>query len=94
MKPIASLLSLVTLAGAAFVPSGAMAQTTTARTADYVERRVGGDQVVTFTGDELPADGPSWYGEVVRQPPGVTRLGLIRPRLNFVPELLKSVEAF
>jgi hypothetical protein len=68
------------------------ATTTTTTTSEYVEQNVGGDQVVKFTGDELPATGPSYYGDVVRRPPGVMRAGLIRPRLNFVPELLKSVE--
>jgi hypothetical protein len=65
---------------------------TTTTTTDYVEQNVGGDQVVKFTGDELkgPTDGA--YGTVIRRPPGVARVGLIRPRMNFVVELLKSVE--
>lgn len=70
-------------------PSGS---TTVVSTADYTETRVGGDQVVSFPGDELGTDGPSIYGDVVRRPPGVVRHGLIRPRLNFVTELVKSVE--
>ncbi len=58
----------------------------------YTETRVGGDQVVTFPGDELPGAGPSPYGDTVRRPPGVLGHGLVTPRLNFVSELLKSVE--
>ena len=53
---------------------------------------MGGDQVVKFTGDELVGPNGGAYGDVIRRPPGVTRLGLIRPRMNFVSELLKSVE--
>ena len=64
----------------------------TARTADYVEQNVGGEAVVKFTGDELAGPPGGAYGEAIRRPPGVVRVGLIRPRMNFVSELLKSVE--
>jgi hypothetical protein len=57
-----------------------------------VEQRVDGNQVVTFPGDPLPGDQNSAYGFTVRRPPGVIRALLIRPRMNFVSELLKSVE--
>jgi len=73
-------------------PKPAPAAATTVTTADYTEQRVGGDQVVTFPGDTLPGDNNSAYGFTVRRPPGVLRQGLIRPRVNFVSELLKSVE--
>ncbi len=62
-------------------------------TKDYTElRTVGGDQVVSFPGDELPGDVNSAYGFTIRRPPGVLRANLIRPRVNFVSEMLKSVE--
>jgi hypothetical protein len=94
MKVIASLLS----ATAALLVLGssetaqAQAPKTTIKTAEYSEQNVNGDQVVKFTGDELAAatDGP--YGNILRRLPGVIHAGLIRPRVNFVPELLKSVE--
>jgi hypothetical protein len=71
----------------------AQPQATTHATAQYVERQeVDGSQVVSFGGDELPADGPNIYGGVVTRPPSVIKNLLIRPRMNFVPELLKSVE--
>lgn len=72
----------------------ALAQTPTSRvsTNDYTEQRAGSDQVVTFPGDELRGDENSAYGFTIRRPPGVMRAGLIRPRVNFVSELLKSVE--
>ena len=67
--------------------------TTTTATKDYTEQRtVGGDQVVSFPGDELPGDVNSAYGFTIRRPPGVLRANLIRPRVNFVSEMLKSVE--
>lgn len=72
-------------------PSANPAPTT--RAAGYDEKHIDGDQVVTFTeADDLTAPGNGAYGDLIRRPPGVTRAGLIRPRLNFVPELLKSVE--
>jgi hypothetical protein len=77
---------------AASPPARAPAATVTVSTPDYTETRTGGDQVVTFPGDELPADGPNPYGDTVRRPPGVMRQGLVKPRLNFVSELVKSVE--
>ncbi len=65
---------------------------TTFKTSEYTEQNVGGDQVVRFTGDELAAPRGGYYGDTIRPLPGTIRLQLIRPRLNFVPELLKSVE--
>ena len=70
----------------------APAASTTVATSEYVEQRVDGNQVVTFPGDALKGDENSAYGFTVRRPPGVLRAGLIRPRVNFVSELLKSVE--
>ncbi len=81
-----------TPSAAASGPARASAATVTVSTRDYTETRTGGDQVVTFPGDELPADGPNPYGDTIRRPPGVMRQGLVKPRLNFVSELVKSVE--
>lgn len=81
------------LAAVASFSLPAAAQTTrTVTTSEYTEQRVDGGSVVTFPGDALPGDPNDPYGGVVRPPPRVMRLGLIRPRMNFVPELLKSVE--
>jgi len=71
----------------------AQAQPAQVKTSDYTsEQSVGGDQVVKFTGDELAAPNGGYYGDTIRPLPGAIRVQLIRPRLNFVPELLKSVE--
>lgn len=64
----------------------------TTKTADYLEQRVDGDQIVRFTGDELVGPTGGAYGDVIRRPPGIIRVQLIRPRMNFLPELFKSVE--
>jgi hypothetical protein len=77
---------------AAASPAPAATTTTTNTTSDYVEQRTGGDQVVTFGGDPLDGDPNSAYGFTIRRPPGILRANLIRPRVNFVSELLKSVE--
>lgn len=73
-------------------PDASKTTSTTVKTADYTEHSVAGDQVVTFTGDELPGELSGAYGGTIRPLPGAARVGLIRPRMNFVPELLKSVE--
>lgn len=93
-------ISMTLAAAVAFTASSAHAEdaaakksTQTHKTNDYVEQSiVGGDSVVTFTGDDLAAPPNGAYGDVIRRPPGVMRVGLIRPRMNFVMEMLKSVE--
>ena len=88
------LLLPASLASAQPRPAGAATpRTTTVKTADYSEQvAAGGDQVVKFTGDELSGLPNGLFGDRVRALPGTVKVGLIRPRLNFVPELLKSVE--
>ena len=73
-------------------PPATAAPTHVTVTKDYIDQDVAGGQVVTFPGDELPGDLNDPYGGLVRSPPRVLRQGLIRPRMNFVPELLKTVE--
>ena len=85
-------LSLSITAAAAMVLFSSAAGAQTRRTSDYVEQNLGGDAVVTFVGDELASPAGGAYGDTIRRPPGVMRQGLIRPRMNFVVELLKTVE--
>lgn len=101
MKLIASLLSFgvilsLPIAAAAQAPAqpraSAPAAKTTTRTPDYVEQKTGSDQAIIFTGDELASMSTNPVGGTIRRPPGAIRYGLIRPRLNFVSELLVSVE--
>jgi len=83
------LMNLLILAGALVTT---LAQPRTTRTPDYVERIGDRARVVTFTGDELAAPPGGPFGDRVRALPGTVRVGLVRPRLNFVGELLVSVE--
>ncbi|MDB4933134.1 MAG: hypothetical protein JWP87_106 [Labilithrix sp.] len=90
---LVSAVAMATLALAA--TASAQAPTSapaTVTTTEYTEARVDGSQVVTFPGDPLAGDQNSAYGFTMRSPPRVLRAGLIRPRVNFVSELLKSVE--
>lgn len=64
----------------------------TTRTAYTEERSVTGDQVVKFTGDELAGGNGAPSSTLIIRTTGPARVPLIRPRLNFIPELLKSVE--
>ncbi|HEY8076125.1 MAG TPA: hypothetical protein VIF62_18495 [Labilithrix sp.] len=61
-------------------------------TREYTEQQLEGNQVVTFGDEKLLAADADPYGGTIRPPPRVLRVGLIRPRANFVPELIKSVE--
>ena len=94
MKLSLSVLAFGAAVSAAFLPSPAFAQTPGSSTsASSVERRVGSDQEIVFPeGDSLAGDPLSTYGFGVMPAPRVLRAGLIRPRNNFLPELLKSVE--
>jgi hypothetical protein len=96
MSSVASSLVASTLAAAVVLGGGsAAAQPTRAvktETADYTEQSLSGEQVIKFTGDELAAPPGGPYGDTIRPAPGPVKVGLIRPRLNFIPELLKSVE--
>jgi hypothetical protein len=98
--PMKLAISMALAAAVALTASSAHAEeaaakksTQTHKTNDYVEQStIGGDSVVSFTGDELAAPPGGAYGDIMRRPPGIMRVGLIRPRMNFVMEMLKSVE--
>lgn len=101
----AAALAVLALSASAFAqaptsspkPAAAAAKATAPTThvdttAGYTEQSVDGSQVVEFTGDPLKGDENSAYGFTMRSPPRVLRALLIRPRVNFVSELVKSVE--
>ncbi len=60
--------------------------------AEYTERNAGADQNVIFKDDPLAAGafGPGEPVIVVR--PAAVRMLLVRPRVQFISEMLKSVE--
>ena len=92
----AAALAALALSSTAFAqapaPTPTPPTTTTTTTSDYTETRTEGSQVISFGTDRLDGDPNSAYGFTIRRPPGVLRAQLIRPRMNFVSELLKSVE--
>lgn len=60
----------------------------------YVENgTAGGDQSVIFNDDPLKAGGLGPNDFVIRVPPSPKRVMLLRPRTQFVQEMLKSVES-
>jgi hypothetical protein len=61
-------------------------------TAESKDSKSSGDVAYLFDDDALAGDGVGINAaKIVVRSPGVRRT-LIRPRLNFIPELLKSVE--
>ena len=89
---LVSAVAVLTLAFSTTALAQAPSPRATTATPDYTEHTVDGSQVVTFGGDPLKGDDNSAYGFTMRAPPRVLRAGLIRPRVNFVMELVKSVE--
>ena len=96
-------ISLICAAAAAclLVSAAAAAQTnaptpptkpTTRVTKDYTEQTTDGGAVVKFSDDNLSGDPNNPWGDLVKAPPRVIKISLIRPRMNFLPELYKSVE--
>jgi len=59
----------------------------------YKETQNGQDQSVVFKDDPLAAGGFSPNDVLLRVPPTPKRVMLLRPRTQFIPELLKSVES-
>jgi hypothetical protein len=55
-------------------------------------RCVRGDCEYHFDDEDVNSPGPSPYGDVVKSRKGSPRVVLVRPRVSFVMELLKSVE--
>ncbi len=59
----------------------------------YVERRTQAGSEVWFPVDKLTGAEGGAQAMVVKGRPDAARMGLMRPRLQFVTEMLKSVEA-
>ena len=59
----------------------------------YVENNTGKDQSVIFKDDPLAAGGFGPHDTQIRVLPSPKRVLLLRPRTQFVTEMLKSVEA-
>lgn len=84
--PFALGLALATLAIAPAARAQADAQT-------YEEERTGAGTAIVFKEDVTTGSTLDSGGSLVRAPSAAFRMGLVRPRLNFVSEMLKSVES-
>jgi hypothetical protein len=60
--------------------------------AGYNEQRVEGGTAVTFEDDLAKGATFDPLGDIVKAPPRAQRMALMRPRYNFVSEMLKTVE--
>jgi hypothetical protein len=78
--------------GAAYAEAGSLERRPDAACSGYAEQKLGADQAVRFCDDDVGGGGFQPLGATLRRPPGAIRAGLIRPRLQFVTEMLKSVE--
>ncbi len=58
----------------------------------YAETKTGSGTGVIFDDDLGTGMAFDPFGDIVRSPPRAARMMLLRPRYNFVPEMLKSVE--
>lgn len=58
----------------------------------YSDDVAGEQRTVTFCDDLGDGSSHTPMIDVIRRPPGALRLGLIRPRVQFISEMLKSVE--
>jgi hypothetical protein len=72
--------------------STASAQTTQ-KADDYMSQSDSSGQKVVFKDDPLTASPLSGTGDAMVLRPRVARMGLIRPRVQFIQEMLKSVES-
>jgi hypothetical protein len=82
---------------AVLVPAAASAQTPAKATVapakkGFVETRTDAGADVTFDDDQALGDALDPYADIVKARPPAARFNLLRPRTNFVPEMLKSVE--
>ncbi len=81
-------LAPLLFAAASLASCPAFAQAST----DYVDQTDGSGQRVVFKDDPLGADGNASTGATIVVRPRAARVGLLRPRVHFIPEMLKSVE--
>jgi hypothetical protein len=84
-------LALVLSAVTFLLAAPAAAQTQPGAT--YTEQKVDSGQAVIFHDDALRAGGLETSGYVIQVRGSFWRAALLRPRLNFVPEMLKSAES-
>lgn len=85
----AAALAVALLASAA----PARAQDRVTKGSGYVEKLDVAGQNMIFDDDPLAALPLGAGGGIIAPRPSAARMGLLRPRTHFIPEMLKSVEA-
>ncbi len=74
-------------------PALALAQgTATPKKSGFSEQKTEGGQNVVFDDDAALGTAYDPFADIVKGPPHGARMNLLRPRYNFVVEMLKSVE--
>jgi len=86
MKKITALLF------AALTLSVAVTASADPTTTTYVEKNGTSGQDITFKDDPMTAGGIDPKGVVITVRPSAVRMMLLRPRTQFISEMLKSVE--
>ena len=89
-RPLALAFALATLCSVGSVP--ALAQGQTGKSTGFSEQRTENGSAVTFDDDIALGKAMDPYADIVKGPPRAARMQLLRPRYNFVSEMLKSVE--
>jgi hypothetical protein len=87
--PVVIVVLALTLAA----PAIAFAQSPPVASSGIVESKTDSGYQVWFPVDKLGGGGIGPQGDIMKGGPHASRMMLMRPRLQFVPEMLKSVEA-
>jgi hypothetical protein len=88
-RAVAAVFAVVCSTALAASPRAAQGQTSNG----YREERTQAGTSVTFEDDLTKGTTSDPLGNIVRTPPRAARVTLLRPRYQFVVELLKSVES-
>jgi hypothetical protein len=88
--PFSPFSRFALIAACVSLPSVAAAQDTRAT---YTEQRTDSGAAIVFKEDLTTGSTLGSLGTTIIRPSAAFRMGLVRPRLNFVTELQKSVES-
>ena len=97
-KLVRRATSWLAVALACSCPTVALAQTGSPATAaaapkkGFSEQKTENGSSVAFDDDLGIGTAYDPFADIVKGPPRVARVNLLRPRYNFIPEMLKSVE--
>jgi hypothetical protein len=93
MTPKSRRAVVLAFATLTIVPASASAQPARATASGgFVEQRTETGANVIFDDDTALGKGLDPFTDIIKAPPRAARMNLLRPRNNFVAELLKSIE--